>query len=105
MSETTKSLAEILRERREQIEGRTDTIDAAEVEAVEGTPAEQERKKKKKKKKVQANTGVGRDYSSENERILLQQIDSRIAAAEAAGNVDLVNRLKANREALLEATR
>lgn len=98
-----KTLAEILAERRAQLEGRGEQIDA-EVEQAEtgGT-----RKKKKPKKKptpppVEEQASVGRDFAAENARRLMQQLDAQYEAAKRAGNVDLANKIDARRKALAE---
>ncbi len=46
--------------------------------------------------------GAGRDFADENRAILMRQLRARLQAAQAAGNTDLVARLKERMKALEE---
>ena len=61
----------------------------------------QQRKKKKKKKPAPAESrGTGRDFAAANQKVLLDQLNAKLRAAQASGNVDLVQKLEARKKAL-----
>lgn len=53
-----------------------------------------------KKAAPKEKVGVGRDDSEANKRRLIGELQTRVAAARAAGNMDLVNKYKARITAL-----
>lgn len=53
-----------------------------------------------KKKREAEKSGTGRALTSETNAAIFRQIDARIAAATASGNIDMVNDLKAKRKAV-----
>lgn len=81
------------------IMGRQEQIDSAVEEGVEVKPKPKPKKKAPKKKKT---SSVGRDMAAENRTRLMRDLDSRIAAARAANNMDLVNTYEARKKALAE---
>jgi hypothetical protein len=70
----------------------------------EGSSVKKKKKVKKKApaKKLTEKAGVGRDHSNENKTRLMRDLDSRLAAARAANNTDLVNKYTARKNALRE---
>ena len=79
--------------------GRQEQVDSAVEEGVEVKPKPKPKKKAPKKKKK---SSVGRDMAAENRARLMRDLDSRIAAARAANNMDLVNTYEARKKALAE---
>lgn len=77
-------------------------------EAVEGEtevkpePREPKPAPKKKKKKKTEKSKVDRDKAAKNRDRLMRDLDSRIAAARGANNMDLVNTYEARKKALAE---
>lgn len=101
-----KTLAEILAERRAVLDAEIEKASSGEPPAEEAAPT---RKKKKPKKKPAAApppaevAGQGRDFAAENARRLMEQLNARYEAAKRAGNVDLMNKVDAQRKALAES--
>lgn len=91
-----------MRKKEEDRQTRTERELAAMGEG-RGTSVKPKPKKKKPKPKPhKEKSGVGRDMAAENRARLIRDLDSRIAAARAANNMDLVNKYEARKKALKE---
>jgi hypothetical protein len=100
MEVSDKTLVEILAERRAQLEGREEQIDAA-VDAADPTPAAEAPPPPPPKEK----RGQGRDFADANIVALMKQLRARYEAAKRANNVDLMAKVEAQMKQLEESAK
>jgi hypothetical protein len=103
MPRQEKTLTQRLRERGKNIDEAVDAADPGSAAPSEPSEPAAEPATTTTTTTKPATAAVGRDNSAENAKVLNAQLSAKLAAAEAAGNTDLAEKLKARQKAINES--